>query len=136
MKNLLLVLGGLFVSSLAFASEGGDSSSFLALGSALAIGLSVLGGTYAQGRAAEAALSGIARNPSSADKVFHTNDYCSCTNRIPSYHGLHYFFHAFRLISNFDAPSKVKKKSILLQSAFFYSRFKFHVKHKPRYRYQ
>ena len=70
MKNLLLVLGGLFVSSLAFASEGGDASGFLALGSALAIGLSVLGGTYAQGRAAEAALSGIARNPSSADKVF------------------------------------------------------------------
>ena len=69
MKNLLLVLGGLFVSSLAFASEG-DSSSYLALGSALAIGLSVLGGTYAQGRAAEAALSGIARNPSYADKVF------------------------------------------------------------------
>ncbi len=69
MKNLLLVLGGLFVSSLALASEGGNAGS-AALGSALAIGLSVLGGTYAQGRAAEAALSGIARNPSSADKVF------------------------------------------------------------------
>ena len=69
MKNLLLVLGGLFVSSLAFASEGG-ASSYAAFGSALAIGLSVLGGTFAQGRAAEAALSGIARNPSSADKVF------------------------------------------------------------------
>ena len=69
MKNLLLVLGGLFVSSLAFASEGGEANGYLALASALAIGLSVIGGTYAQGRAAEAALSGIARNPSSADKV-------------------------------------------------------------------
>ena len=69
MKNLLLVLGGLFVSSLAFASEG-SASGYAGLAAAIAIGVSVIGGTFAQGRAAEAALSGIARNPSSADKVF------------------------------------------------------------------
>ncbi len=42
----------------------------VAIGSALAIGLAALGGTLGQGRAADAALSGIARNPTAADKVF------------------------------------------------------------------
>lgn len=68
--NLLAVLGGLTVSSYAFAQDGSELSGWVALGSAIAIGLATLGGTFAQGRAAEAALSGIARNPSSADKVF------------------------------------------------------------------
>ena len=67
------VLSGLFVSSFAFAAEGGEvsmASGLVAVGSALAIGLAALGGTLSQGRAADAALSGIARNPTSADKVF------------------------------------------------------------------
>lgn len=68
--NVLAVLGGLLISSFAFASEGSDASGWMAIGSSLAIGLAALGGTYSQGRAADAALSGIARNPSSADKVF------------------------------------------------------------------
>jgi F-type H+-transporting ATPase subunit c len=71
--NFLAVLGGLVVSSMAFAQgEAGVSSSagLVAIGSALAIGLAALGGTLAQGRAADSALSGIARNPTSADKVF------------------------------------------------------------------
>ncbi len=68
--NFLAVLGGLLVSSFAFASEGGDTSGLVAVGSSLAIGLAALGGTLGQGRAADAALSGIARNPTSADKVF------------------------------------------------------------------
>lgn len=70
MGNVLAVIGGLFISSFAFAQDGSDSSNWLALGSALAIGFAALGGTFAQGRAADAALSGIARNPSSAEKVF------------------------------------------------------------------
>lgn len=69
--NFLVVLGGLFVSSFAFAQDGASNvTTWAALGSALAIGLAALGGTLSQGRAADAALSGIARNPSSADKVF------------------------------------------------------------------
>jgi F-type H+-transporting ATPase subunit c len=68
--NVLAVFGALFVSSFAFAQGGGEVTGWWALGSALAIGLAALGGTLSQGRAADAALSGIARNPSSADKVF------------------------------------------------------------------
>ena len=67
--RLAAVFGGLLFSSFAFAAEG-DSSGWMAIGSSLAIGLAALGGTYSQGRAADAALSGIARNPTSADKVF------------------------------------------------------------------
>lgn len=74
MMGLLAVVGGFLMSGMAFAEEaaaGAHSSQALwAIGSALAIGLATLGGTMGQGKAAEAALSGIARNPSSADKVF------------------------------------------------------------------
>ncbi|MBC7661791.1 MAG: ATP synthase F0 subunit C [Chitinophagaceae bacterium] len=76
LTNLFTVLGGLFLSSLAFAQEGTAAATtmggggLVAVGSALAIGLAALGGTMGQGRAAGAALSGIARNPTAADKVF------------------------------------------------------------------
>jgi F-type H+-transporting ATPase subunit c len=48
------------------ASNGG----WIALAAGLAIGLAAFGGALGQGRAASAALDGIARNPGSADKVF------------------------------------------------------------------
>lgn len=71
---LTAALATLSVSSLAFAQEGANSvvagGGLVAIGSALAIGLAALGGTLGQGRAADAALSGIARNPTAADKVF------------------------------------------------------------------
>ena len=73
LTNLLAVLGGLFLSSLAFAQEATPhvaGGGLVAIGSGLAIGLAALGGTMAQGRAADAALSGIARNPTAVDKVF------------------------------------------------------------------
>jgi F-type H+-transporting ATPase subunit c len=70
MGNVLVVIGGVLMSSIAMAQDGGSSENLVALASALAIGLAALGGTMAQGRAADAALSGIARNPASADKVF------------------------------------------------------------------
>ncbi|MBI5299504.1 MAG: ATP synthase F0 subunit C [Deltaproteobacteria bacterium] len=41
----------------------------LALGCGLAIGIAALGGALGQGRAAAAALEGIARNPEAAGKV-------------------------------------------------------------------
>lgn len=68
------VLSALAASSAAFGQDAGSVVSsnpgLVAVGSALAIGLAALGGTLGQGRAADAALSGIARNPTAADKVF------------------------------------------------------------------
>lgn len=61
------------VSFSAFAEEGaaasGQSVFGLALGAGLAIGLAALGGSIGQGRAAAAALEGIARNPGAANKI-------------------------------------------------------------------
>lgn len=71
--KLFAVLGALLASSVAFAQDGTPvdfNTGLVAIGSALAIGLSALGGTLSQARAADAALSGIARNPTAADKVF------------------------------------------------------------------
>lgn len=72
----LITLTALFSGAL-FANEGvqaaatGDSNfSWYAIAAALAIGLAALGGTLGQGRAAAAALEGIARNPSASGKIF------------------------------------------------------------------
>lgn len=47
-----------------------EANGMLALGAALVLGIAALGGALAQGRAAAAALEGIARNPEAADKLF------------------------------------------------------------------
>lgn len=75
LTGLMAILGGVSLSSMAFAQEATSAASagnggLVAVGSALAIGLAALGGTMGQGKAAGAALSGIARNPTAADKVF------------------------------------------------------------------
>ena len=49
----------------AIGSQGG----IMVLGAAIGLGLAALGGGLGQGRAAAAALDGIARNPGAADKV-------------------------------------------------------------------
>jgi len=57
----------------AFAQDGSassDSRGMIALAAGLAIGLSAIGGALAQGRAAGAALEGIARNPQASGKIF------------------------------------------------------------------
>ena len=68
----------LFISGIVFAGEtagatpspsNGTSVAGLALGAGLAIGLAAFGGGLGQGRAAAAALEGIARNPGAAGKV-------------------------------------------------------------------
>jgi len=46
------------------------NSGMITLGAALAIGLAALGGTLSQGKAASAALEGIARNPEAQGKIF------------------------------------------------------------------
>lgn len=61
----------LMVSTPAFAQDGGADmwKGYVGIGAGLAIGVAALGGALAQGRAAAAALEGIARNPQAAPKV-------------------------------------------------------------------
>ncbi len=72
MLPVMLVM--LMMSSPAFAMDGAGSpdmwKGYVALGSGLAIGIAALGGAFGQGRAAAAALEGIARNPSASGKIF------------------------------------------------------------------
>ncbi len=51
-------------------TSGTSQSGLIAIGAGIAIGLAVLGGTSAQGKAAASALEGIARNPAAGDKLF------------------------------------------------------------------
>lgn len=67
----------LFTTAVAFAADGealaagaGSGRGAIAIGAGLAIGIAVLGGAMGQGRAATAALEGIARNPGASDKLF------------------------------------------------------------------
>ena len=59
--------------AVAFAApEGGASgqSGLIAIAAAIAVGMAALGGALGQGRAASAALDGIARNPQASGKIF------------------------------------------------------------------
>jgi F-type H+-transporting ATPase subunit c len=77
-KNLALsfltILAAMLVSSIAFAADGGGDNEFtsrawIGLACGLGIGIAAFGGALGQGRAAAAALEGIARNPSAAGKL-------------------------------------------------------------------
>lgn len=61
----------LFVSSPAFAQGTAETGSknWIAIATALTIALAVVGGAFAQGRAASSALEGIARNPEASNKI-------------------------------------------------------------------
>jgi F-type H+-transporting ATPase subunit c len=58
----------------AFAGDAPDNhftaDGWIALAAGLGLGLAAIGGALGQGRAAAAALEGIARNPGAADKLF------------------------------------------------------------------
>lgn len=70
-SNAVAFLSTFLVAGMAFAEDGGSSNNgWYALGASLAIGIAVLGGGMGQGRAAAAALDGIARNPTAQNKVF------------------------------------------------------------------
>lgn len=68
-------LAATFCSSVAFAQEAGGEAAagglplWAPIGAGIAIGLGVLGGGTAQGKAASTALEGIARNPGAAPKI-------------------------------------------------------------------
>jgi F-type H+-transporting ATPase subunit c len=76
--SVLTTLGVLCISAVAFAQADanvaaqvqGDISKWAALAGGLGIAIAAFGGALGQGRAAAAALDGIARNPSAADKLF------------------------------------------------------------------
>ncbi len=64
----------MFFASSAFAQSAkeqaiGSQGGIMVLGAAIGLGLAALGGGLGQGRAAAAALDGLARNPGAADKV-------------------------------------------------------------------
>ncbi len=70
LKTLIPALALLLVPSLAFAA--GDSAGgggMVGLGAGLAIGLAALGCGLGQGRLADSAMSGMARNPSAAGGI-------------------------------------------------------------------
>ena len=62
----------LMVSTPAFAQDGGADmwKGYVGIGAGIAIGVAALGGALGQGRAAAAALEGIARNPQASGKLF------------------------------------------------------------------
>jgi F-type H+-transporting ATPase subunit c len=68
---LMSLMGVLFITSIAFASEGSTAGdAYSSIGAGLAIGLAALGGSLGQGKASAAALEGIARNPTAQGKIF------------------------------------------------------------------
>lgn len=79
MKKILSGLASLsvlFVSASAFAEEaaasavkGGNIGLGLAIASGIGIGIAAFGGALGQGKAAAAALEGIARNPEASNKI-------------------------------------------------------------------
>lgn len=78
MKNKLMGLATfvttLLVSATAFAQDaetnGDDVKMAAAFAAGIGIAIAALGGALGQGRAAAAALDGIARNPNASDKMF------------------------------------------------------------------
>ncbi|MCA9575051.1 MAG: ATP synthase F0 subunit C [Polyangiales bacterium] len=70
--RLVSLLTPLFVTATAFAQDaaGGVDKSSLAFAAGGAIGVAAFGGALGQGKAAAAALEGIARNPNASDKLF------------------------------------------------------------------
>ncbi len=73
-SRLLTVMGGLAVSGIAFAQEAEQAvtggNGLIALSAGIAVGLGTIGAALGQGKAAGAALEGIARNPTSRGEVF------------------------------------------------------------------
>jgi F-type H+-transporting ATPase subunit c len=69
LKTLVPALVLLLVPSLAFAAPVSEGAGMVGLGAGLCIGMAALGCGLAQGRLADSALSGMARNPSAAGGI-------------------------------------------------------------------
>jgi F-type H+-transporting ATPase subunit c len=73
MKRFFTFLALSFVALPAFAQDAAAHASqagLLGIGAGLAIGVAAFGGALGQGKAAQAALDGIARNPAAQGKLF------------------------------------------------------------------
>lgn len=74
MKKMIALVGMMFLSIPALAQEAAASASgsagYLGIAAGLTIGIAAFGGALGQGRAAQAALDGIARNPAAQGKLF------------------------------------------------------------------
>jgi F-type H+-transporting ATPase subunit c len=76
MKKLFTILALTIVALPAFAQEGtaavanSSNAGMLGFAAAFAIGIAAFGGALGQGKAAQAALDGIARNPAAQGKLF------------------------------------------------------------------
>ena len=74
--RLLSAIAPLLVASTAFAQDTGsaanefDAKALGLIAAGVGLGLAAFGGALGQGRAAAAALSGIARNPNASGKLF------------------------------------------------------------------
>jgi F-type H+-transporting ATPase subunit c len=66
---LVLVAAPAFAADAGTATAVGSSLGLVGVGIGIMLGLAVLGGTLGQGKAAAAALEGIARNPAATDKL-------------------------------------------------------------------
>jgi F-type H+-transporting ATPase subunit c len=66
----LLVSAGAFAEGTGAEADAGGDIGLRALAAGLTIGLAAFGGSLSQGRAAAAALEGIARNPNASGKIF------------------------------------------------------------------
>ncbi len=70
--GFLTLVALMLVSAVAFAQEGGaggNSAGLIPIGVGLTLGVAAFGAAFGQGRAATAALEGIARNPAAAAKI-------------------------------------------------------------------
>ncbi len=74
LNKVLFAVGLMLIPGFLMAEGAGAESSgaqgWFAIAAGLAMGLAVLGGGLGQGRAASAALEGIARNPGASGKIF------------------------------------------------------------------
>ena len=70
--SLLATVVVMMISGVALAGEGGvaiEVQTWIAIAAPFGIAIAAFGGALAQGRAASAALEGIARNPGAASKI-------------------------------------------------------------------
>ena len=72
-RSMYVAVATIFVAVPAFAEEAATKTGggpLFAIAAGLAIGLAAIGGGMGQGKAAAAALDGIARNPAAQGKIF------------------------------------------------------------------
>lgn len=74
--SVLSALAVMLIGTAAFAADGGAADNvftmkaFIGIATGLGIGIAAFGGALGQGKAAAAALEGIARNPGASSKIF------------------------------------------------------------------